>query len=169
MYDIKNLNIWKESSRNDTLFLSQCKYLEYSVSEYWERMRMREKEGKSVVNARYIPTLELLSIAVGFDRIKVEKGARVRYPIYMSKELMDEDLNGLDLTVRSSNCLHRYGYRTIGDLVNGIERAEDLMKIRNCGKTSIMEIMLTLMCYQFEMLDEKGQKKYIARMRELNM
>lgn len=168
MYDIKNLNIWKESSDSRNVFLSKCKYLEYSVSEYWEMRKMREKEGKSVINERYIPTLELLSIAAGFDRIKAEKGARVKYPIFMSQSLMDADLSELELSVRASNSLRRYGFRTIGDLVDGIEKAEDLEKIRNCGKTSILEIMLTLMCYQFMQLDDKGQKKYITRMQELN-
>ena len=72
------------------------------------------------------------------------------------------------MSVRSSNCLHRAGYRTIGELVEAIESGDDLRKIRNCGARSIDEIMEKLFCYQYEQLDEGQKVRYINKVIELN-
>lgn len=52
--------------------------------------------------------------------------------------LMDTTIDKLDMSVRSFNCLARAGIQTVRELV--CLTTEDLMKIRNMGKKSIIEI-----------------------------
>ena len=45
----------------------------------------------------------------------------------------------LDLSVRSYNCLHRHGIRTVEDIIAMTE--EDMMKVRNLGRKSMEEVI----------------------------
>ncbi|MGN0513764.1 MAG: DNA-directed RNA polymerase subunit alpha C-terminal domain-containing protein [Lachnospiraceae bacterium] len=103
-----------------------------------------------------------------FSEIKKNRGGKLRFPIYINEKLKSTDLNALELSVRSSNCLHRAGYRTIGELVEAIDSSEDLKKIRNCGTKSIDEIMEQLFCYQYTQFDTTEKVKYIHKVLELN-
>jgi len=100
--------------------------------------------------------------------IKERRGGKLRFPVYINKELMNTDLEALELSARSSNCLRRVGYHTIGELAEGIESREDLRKIRNCGSKSVDEIMEKLFCYQYMILPEKRKVKYIQEVLQLN-
>ena len=124
---------------------------------------MREKSKKIFreINT-LVPTAD-------FMEIKKRRGGKLRYPIYINESLQTTELQALDLSARSNNCLHRAGYRTIGELVNVIESGEDLKKIRNCGKKSIDEIMEQLFCYQYSLLAQSQKIKYINRVLELNL
>ena len=64
--------------------------------------------------------------------IMVEKEEEERDKVlYMSVE-------ELDLSVRSYNCLKRAGINTVGELVQ--KSVEDMMKVRNLGKKSLLEV-----------------------------
>ena len=54
------------------------------------------------------------------------------------KEIMDQPLSIMDLSVRSANCLLAAGLKTVGDLVTKNE--EDIMTYKNFGKRSMTEI-----------------------------
>lgn len=95
-------------------------------------------------------------------------GTRPRFPVYMNRELMSTPLEELELSVRSFNCLRRAGMFTIGDVVNGINGRNDLLRIRNLGMRSADEIMEAIMEYQYLILPEKMKKRYLARIAELN-
>ncbi len=103
-----------------------------------------------------------------FAAIKKQRGGLLRFPMYINSRLMEADIEVLELTIRSSNALHRAGYRTVGEVVEGIDGAEDLRKIRNCGTKSINEIMEKLFCYQYSLIPMDGKVKYINRVLELN-
>ena len=103
-----------------------------------------------------------------FMEIKKRRGGKLRYPIYINQKLRTTELEALELSARSSNCLHRAGYKTIGELVEAIESSEDLKKIRNCGAKSIDEIMEQLFCYQYCQLDRPQKIKYIEKVLKLN-
>ncbi|MFP4017495.1 MAG: DNA-directed RNA polymerase subunit alpha C-terminal domain-containing protein, partial [Halanaerobiales bacterium] len=53
-------------------------------------------------------------------------------------KILDTTIEELELSVRSSNCLKRAGINTVGELNSKSE--EDLMKVRNLGKKSLLEI-----------------------------
>lgn len=160
MYNIRNLNIWKEHSRYN-IFGCRYKVLEADVSKR-EETKMSEKCQKV-----FDEILKLVPEA-DFKEIKKRRAGKLRYPIYINSRLMETELEALDLSARSSNCLHRAGYRTIGELVEAIESSDDLKKIRNCGAKSIDEIMEQLFCYQYSQLETDQKVKYIRRVLELN-
>lgn len=103
-----------------------------------------------------------------WSEIVKRKDTKLRFPMYLGRTLDETELEVLDLTQRSSNCLHRAGYQTIGGLVSQIDGSEDLMKIRNCGKKSADEIMEKLFCYQYQVLKDEKKEKFIKRVIQLN-
>ena len=109
-----------------------------------------------------------LEPSANLSKIRSERGGRIRFPIYINDKLKHTDLEALDLSTRSGNCLYRVGYRTMADLVESINGYEDLQKIRNCGKKSVDEIMEKLFCYQYNQLDSGKKLKFIRRVMELN-
>ena len=159
MYDIKSLNIWKVSSKNN-IFGCRDKVLEADVSKDKE-IAMSDKCQKVFDEMlTLVPTNK-------FSEIKKRRG-KLRFPIYINEKLRTTELDTLELSVRSSNCLHRAGYKTIGELVEAIESSDDLRKIRNCGARSIDEIMEKLFCYQYWQLETPQKIKYINKVMELN-
>ena len=111
---------------------------------------------------------EKVLIADGLRREEIMMAGKFRFPMYVNENLMATELEVLDLSQRSINCLHRAGFQTIGQLVEGIDGSEDLKKIRNCGIKSVNEVMEKLLCYQYEKLDEAGKVKFLKRIAELN-
>jgi len=103
-----------------------------------------------------------------FSGIMELQGGTLKFPMYVNEKLMTTDLEALDLSARSSNALHRAGYRTVGELVEAISSSEDLKKIRNCGAKSIAEIMEQLFCYQYSQLSQERKRKFLKRVLELN-
>lgn len=160
MYDIKSLNIWKENSNNN-IFRCRDKVLEIEASKRKEISMIDKCQKVFEEIVTLVPT-------ANFVEIKERRGGKLRYPIYINEKLRTTELDALELTVRSSNCLHRAGYKTIGELVEAIESSEDLKKIRNCGAKSIDEIMEQLFCYQYCQLDTPQKIKYINKVLKLN-
>ena len=63
-------------------------------------------------------------------------------------------VTNLDLSARAQNCLEGQGIRTVGELV---ERKEaDLLKVRNFGKTTLMEIKMKLREYGLTLGMDRG-------------
>jgi DNA-directed RNA polymerase subunit alpha len=54
-------------------------------------------------------------------------------------KLMEMTIDELDLSVRSSNCLHRAGINTVQELIQRSE--DDMMKVRNLGRKSLEEVI----------------------------
>ena len=160
MYDIKSLNIWKENSNNN-IFRCRDKVLEIEASKRKEISMIDKCQKVFEEIVTLVPT-------ANFVEIKERRGGKLCYPIYINEKLRTTELDALELSVRSSNCLHRAGYKTIGELVEAIESGEDLKKIRNCGAKSIDEIMEQLFCYQYCQLDTPQKIKYINKVLKLN-
>lgn len=105
----------------------------------------------------------------GILEVKLAKpGKSFKFPIYLTEKLEKTELDVLDLSVRASNSLKRAGYRTIGDLVNNISHSSDLKHIRNCGETSVAEIMDKLFAYQYMILPKERRPEFIARVVQMN-
>ena len=66
----------------------------------------------------------------------------------------DIDIDDMDLSVRSYNCLARAGIRKLSDLDG--KSIQDLMKIRNLGRKCIKEISDKVKKYGIEIRDETG-------------
>ena len=52
------------------------------------------------------------------------------------------NIDELELSVRSYNCLKRAGINTVEELTN--KTAEDMMKVRNLGRKSLEEVLTKL-------------------------
>lgn len=97
------------------------------------------------------------------------KAQTLRFPMYITKSMEETDIAELELTVRSSNCLRRAGFHTIGELVDGIETSGDLKRIRNCGAKSVREIMNKLLRYQYGLLSSERKERYLQRLLDMNL
>ena len=85
--------------------------------------------------------------------VNKKKGKTLRFNIYMSEKLSGTDIEALDLSVRSSNCLKRAGISTVEDLTNKSEA--DMMKVRNLGKKSLDEVTLKLINLGLSFMEEE--------------
>ena len=101
--------------------------------------------------------------------IHEKHGGKFRFPIYMTESLEKTDIEALELSVRSYNCLKRAGIMTIGDLCGKIHGSEDLKSIRNCGKTSIAEIMDHLFAYQYSIIKPEQKERFLKQVLEMNL
>ena len=96
------------------------------------------------------------------------KQNKIRFCVYETARFMGADIESLDLSVRSYNCLKRAGHHTVGDIVNSISSGDDLRAIRSCGSKSIDEIMMQLFIFNYECLSPEMQKKCMVQLAELN-
>jgi DNA-directed RNA polymerase subunit alpha len=55
------------------------------------------------------------------------------------EKTMEQNIEEMDLSVRSYNCLKRAGIHTVADLANKTE--DDMMKVRNLGRKSLEEVL----------------------------
>lgn len=101
--------------------------------------------------------------------LREKRGGKFYFPIYMTKTLAQTDIIDLELSVRSINCLRRAGIMTIGVLCEKVQSSTDLKKIRNCGITSITEIMDHLFAYQYHLLKPERKGKYLVDVVERNL
>lgn len=82
------------------------------------------------------------------------------YPFYMVKKYLDTDVMDFNLSVRSYHCIKRMGWNTVGDIVGSIESKQDLLRVKNLGKTSADEIFHTLVSYHQDMLEANEKSIY---------
>lgn len=73
-----------------------------------------------------------LTEKIGDVEIMVEKEEEER------DKVLDMNIEELDLSVRSYNCLKRAAINTVGELIQ--KTADDMMKVRNLGKKSLEEV-----------------------------
>ena len=57
-------------------------------------------------------------------------------------KVLEMNIDELELSVRSYNCLKRAGINTVEELVN--KTSEDMMKVRNLGRKSLVEVLAKL-------------------------
>ena len=75
--------------------------------------------------------------------------------------ILNKSIKELELSIRSENCLLRYGIHTIGELVS--HSKDDLLKIRNLGKISLREIEEKTAKYGIVLSDDKANAENTAK------
>ena len=101
-------------------------------------------------------------------KLREKYGGHFKFRMYVTRSMCDTSIEVLDLGVRSYNCLKRAGFSTVGDLVDAISGGVELKSIRNCGKTSVREIMEHLFLYQYNSLPADKQQSYLMEVIEMN-
>ena len=77
-----------------------------------------------------------LSESAGSEEIMVEKANTEK------EKVLEMNIDELELSVRSFNCLKRAGINTVEELCD--HTAEDMMKVRNLGRKSLEEVLAKL-------------------------
>lgn len=118
---------------------------------------------ETIVNEIYT-TIGCYGLAETFYKLF---GKRVKIKIGYSKRCCDAPIEELSLSVRSYNALKRGGFDYIDKVIDAISDGE-LMKLRNLGIKSFVEIQVKLMEYGYTQLSEKEQKNFILDILTLN-
>ena len=100
-------------------------------------------------------------------------GGKFYFLFHMTEDMSSTDISELELSVRAYNCLKRAEIHTVGSLAELItgekESGYSLKNIRNCGRSSILEIMIKLFLFQYNSLQPERRERYIAETVELNL
>lgn len=105
----------------------------------------RHEEIKSIsnVDSEVYKPVEIPELVV---KKKTQDSGTRSYGIFSQdkqrQKILKMGIDELELSVRSYNCLKRAGINTVGELVKNTP--EDLMKVRNLGRNSYLEVMAKL-------------------------
>ena len=121
-------------------------------------------------------TREMNKYLVGttIEEILIRNRKMFHFQVMFTDNQMNQDIDVLDLKPRAYNCLKRYGFKTISDVVNGVETRngesskKQLLRIRNLGKNTAEEILIKLFYYQFTVLSDERKKTYMTKILETN-
>ena len=102
-------------------------------------------------------------------QVREKHGGKLRFRMYLTREMIEAPLEVLDLNVRPYNCLKRAGYKTVGDVVAAVASEQGIGGLRNCGAKSIREIKEHLFLYQYYLLPKERQEIYLQEVVLLNM
>ena len=79
-----------------------------------------------------------LDVVVELSEKAKEEEFMVERESQQNSQILEMQIEDLDLSVRSYNCLKRAGIHTVNELTQKTE--EDMMKVRNLGKKSLKEV-----------------------------
>ena len=82
--------------------------------------------------------IEHLSVMVELSEQAQEEDYMIEREDVENSQILEMQIEDLDLSVRSYNCLKRAGINTVNELTRKSE--EDMMKVRNLGKKSLKEV-----------------------------
>ena len=82
---------------------------------------------------------EHLSLFVDLSERGIQADVMAEKPNDPKGKVMDMNIDELELSVRSYNCLKRAGINTVEELCN--KTADDMMKVRNLGRKSLEEVL----------------------------
>ncbi len=93
------------------------------------------KEAMGIASKMLINQLEVI---VELSEKAQEEEYMVERESEQNSQILEMQIEDLDLSVRSYNCLKRAGIHTVDELTQKTE--EDMMKVRNLGKKSLKEV-----------------------------
>ena len=82
---------------------------------------------------------EHLSLFIDLSDRGIEAQVMADKPMDPKGKVMDMNIDELELSVRSYNCLKRAGINAVEELCN--KTADDMMKVRNLGRKSLEEVL----------------------------
>ena len=85
---------------------------------------------------------EHLSLFIDLSEVAVTADVMADKETDDKDKVLDMNIDELELSVRSYNCLKRAGINTVGELTN--KTSEDMMKVRNLGRKSLEEVLAKL-------------------------
>ena len=82
---------------------------------------------------------EHLNLFVNLSEVAVNADVMVEKEVNEQAKVLEMNIDELELSVRSYNCLKRAGINTVEELTN--RTPDDMMKVRNLGKKSLEEVL----------------------------
>lgn len=162
----KGFDIAKVERKREIYYLDEMPILEILPGGIISWMALEEKEKKMKEDE---VVFEMDEYGDRKNRELVcDRDERFLFPIYLDSGIRSIEIDEAEMSVRATNRLKHAGFRDFGDLLKQIKSREDLYKIRNISPHTAHEILKTLFCCQFSLLDLKEQKEYASRLLELN-
>ncbi len=103
--------------------------------EIWTNGSVNPQEALSIASKMMI---EHLQVMVELSEKVKEEEFMIEREDEQNSQILEMQIEDLDLSVRSYNCLKRAGINTVEELTQKSE--EDMMKVRNLGKKSLKEV-----------------------------
>ena len=100
------------------------------------------------------------------NTIKQFLGAKIRLPF--SESACATQVEDLNLSVRSYNCLKRAGLDTVEKVILTIQE-DKLLNIRNLGKNSKIEINHKIYEFGYARLKERAKREFLNDVYQLNI
>ena len=94
-------------------------------------------------------------------------GNDVKVSIPFSHMAAELPITEMDFSVRATNCLHRAGRKTVGDIVDVIN-SDELGGYRNIGRKTVSEIKTKLLVYGYYCLNAKEKERFWLELIERN-
>ena len=117
---------------------------------------------------------ELLSLLIQSEKhcgitatLYLYYGGNIRVKIGYARKTCETSIDELQLSVRAWNALKRSGVNTIGELIDVIQ-GDGLMKIRNLGRKSMVEIKTKILEQGFKDLSEQEKVNFFKYLIENN-
>lgn len=118
--------------------------------------------------------LELLSLLLKTEKycgitatLYLFYGTNIRMKIAYSRKTCETSIDEMQLSVRAWNALKRAGINTIGELIDVIQD-DGLMKIRNLGRKSMIEIKTKILETGFRDLRDNEKVRFFEYVIENN-
>ena len=109
------------------------------ILEVWTNGAVTPQEAIATASKMMI---EHLNVMVELSEKVKEEEFMVEREDEQNSQILEMQIEDLDLSVRSYNCLKRAGINTVEELTQKTE--EDMMKVRNLGKKSLKEVKAKL-------------------------
>ncbi|QMS86018.1 DNA-directed RNA polymerase subunit alpha [Candidatus Xianfuyuplasma coldseepsis] len=103
--------------------------------EIWTNGSVNPQEAIAIASKMMI---EHLKVMVELSEKVKEEEFMIEREDEQNSQILEMQIEDLDLSVRSYNCLKRAGINTVEELTQKTE--EDMMKVRNLGKKSLKEV-----------------------------
>lgn len=98
--------------------------------------------GREIVGLAAKILCEHVQMFVDLSESMGELGILISREEDKQQKILDMNIDDMDLSVRSYNCLKRANIQTVGDLTRKTE--EDMLKVRNLGRKSLDEVIARL-------------------------
>ena len=105
------------------------------ILDVWTNGAVTSQEAIGIASKMLIEHLE---VVVELSEKAKEEDYMIERESEQNSQILEMQIEDLDLSVRSYNCLKRAGINTVDELTQKTE--EDMMKVRNLGKKSLKEV-----------------------------
>ena len=89
-------------------------------------------------------------------------GKSIFVSLPFGERVLQKQIEEMDFSARSYNCLKRKNVNTVDDLVELLSDSNSLVAMRGIGAKSIAEIKTKLMCFAYDHLSERQQIEFLT-------